>query len=101
MEQHKNIDHLLAQEKAFWHKLEVHCVAECCGIDALNLAPDFVAKVAQEHGIAKVKAHLFNLLEALIYWQVEFISSKTLNHYEDRTDFMQTLLKLLKNLFPE
>lgn len=32
--EHLNIDTLLKKNEDFWKSLEIHCLVECCGIDA-------------------------------------------------------------------
>lgn len=43
-----DIDQFILPMEPFWRMLEVHCLNECCGIDAFALWPDDLQKAARE-----------------------------------------------------
>ena len=34
-----DLDSMLRETEAFWQSLEIHCVADCCGMDAFSFWP--------------------------------------------------------------
>ncbi|AXO80647.1 hypothetical protein DZC78_09715 [Olleya aquimaris] len=98
MEKHLVIDDLINTQKQFWLDLQVHCIIECCGIDALELNNSHFITIVNKYGALNIIKYFIKILKHLNYSLNEFVSSKLLNIYEDKMDFSNRILKLLEKI---
>ena len=69
-------------KECFLHS-EVHCVRECCGIDAISTDPELIAEWGRQAGliaVADAKRQLADLV-AVVEDRTHNVSSLFLNHY--------------------
>lgn len=89
-----NIDDLMQGTRAFWRALELHCVPECCGVEAYSFWPDDVRGRSTEAGpgLGEALQVLRNHVDAL---DAQAVHSEQLNHCLDRTLFLRLLDHLI------
>lgn len=94
-----NIDELIEPTANFWKNLEVNCVPECCGIDALSFWEEDI-KIANEKAkipnldslIDKAITKVLNLEDDVI------VSSQLLNQLIHKKVFLKLLKHVRKKL---
>lgn len=85
------VDVLLNSSFGFFEKLEIHCVAECCGIDAFSFdAPDIIvaSKGADKR---KLIEDLEDAVVKLNHCSEKTIVSSRLNNLFDKSTFLHLL----------
>ncbi len=86
-----NIDFLIQPMEAFWRSLEVHCVSECCGINAHSFWPKDIWDAVRSCHDNALKAKLSNLRRHVDALSVDCVYSAILNQYFDRAMFSKLL----------
>lgn len=92
-----DLDPYMAPLNAFFDKLEVECVRECCGIEAFSFMPEDIHKALAgffaETMIIQLKAMQIAIEEQ--YW-CKTVGSTILNNNFDRKVFLQLLDHIIK-----
>lgn len=86
-----NIDPLIQPMEAFWRKLEVNCVTECCGINAHSFWAKDIWNAVRNCEDPDLKQKLADLRKHVDSFSVECVCSEILNEYLDRTMFSKLL----------
>ena len=92
-----DLDPYIALLNAFFDKLEVECVRECCGIEAFSFMPEDIHKalvgLSSESILTQLKAIQTAIEEQ--YW-CKTVGSTILNNNFDRKVFLQLLNHIIK-----
>lgn len=95
-EKYFNADIYLNLNLGFWQALEVHCIAECCGIDAFDLSPDEIIQTIKGYDQKLIKENLNALLKELESTDIKYVSSDIFNHYSTSKDFINRIQNIVK-----
>ena len=94
-----DLDPYIAPLNAFFVKLEVECVRECCGIQAFSFIPEDIHKalvgLSAETIVTQLKAIQTAIEEQ--YW-CKTVGSTILNNNFDRKVFLQLLDHIIKTI---
>ena len=94
-----DLDPYIAPLNAFFDKLEVECVRECCGIQAFSFIPEDIHKalvgLSAKTVIIQLKAMQTAIEER--YW-CKTLSSTILNNNFDRKVFLRLLAHIIKTI---
>ena len=94
-----DIDPYMSPLNAFFDRLEVECVRECCCIEAFSFMPEDIQKalvgLSAETVIIQLKAMQTAIEEQ--YW-CKTVSSTILNNNFDRKVFLQLLAHIIKTI---
>ena len=88
-----DLDPYMAPLNAFFDKLEVECVRECCGIQAFSFMPEDIQKALVGLSVETV----ITQLKAMQWW-CKTVSSTILNNNFDRKVFLQLLNHIIKTI---
>ena len=92
-----DLDSYMAPLNAFFDKVEVECVRECCGIQAFSFMPEDIHKalvgLSSESILTQLKAIQTAIEEQ--YW-CKTVGSTILNNNFDRKVFLQLLNHIIK-----
>ena len=92
-----DLDPYIVPLNAFFDKLEVECVRECCGIEAFSFMPEDIQKalvgLSAETVITQLKAMQTAIEEQ---WWCKTVSCTILNNNFDRKVFLQLLNHIIK-----
>nr|WP_311459571.1 DUF6331 family protein [uncultured Capnocytophaga sp.] len=88
---------LIAPLNAFFDKLEVECVRECCGIEAFSFMPEDIQKALAGLSVETVITQLKAMQTAIEeQWWCKTVSCTILNNNYDRKVFLQLLDHIIK-----
>ena len=94
-----DLDPYIAPLNAFFDKLEVECVRECCGIQAFSFIPEDIHKalvgLSAETIVTQLKAMQTTIEEQ---WWCKTVSSTILNNNFNRKVFLQLLDHIIKTI---
>ena len=86
-----DIDGLLGELWPLICRLETHCVAGCCGIDAYDFTREGVATALLELDCAHLHAACAAAKAAVTAAASEVLKSAAMNHFADKRVFLQLL----------
>lgn len=86
-----DIDALLGELWPLICRLETHCVAGCCGMDAYDFTPEAIATALLELDRAQLHASCAQAKIAVTAVASDVLLSSTMNHYADKRVFLQLL----------
>lgn len=89
--QASDIDALLGELWPLICRLETHCVAGCCGMDAYDFTREGVATALLELDRAHLHAACMAAKEAVTAAASDVLTSATMNHYADKRVFLQLI----------
>ena len=89
--QASDIDALLGELWPLICRLETHCVAGCCGMDAYDFTREGVATALLELDRAQLHAACAAARIAVAATASDVLLSNTMNHYADKRVFLQLL----------
>ena len=94
-----DLDPYIAPLNAFFDKLEVECVGECCGIQASSFIPEDIHKALVGLSAKTVITQLKVMQTAIEeqYWY-KTVGSTILNNNFDRKVFLQLLDHIVKTI---
>ena len=72
-------------------RLETHCVAGCCGMDAYDFTREGIATALLELDRAHMHAACIKARDAVTAATSDVLTSATMNHYADKRVFLQLL----------
>lgn len=72
-------------------RLETHCVAGCCGMDAYDFTREGVATALLELDLAQLHAACLAAKVAVTAAASDVLTSATMNHFADKRVFLQLL----------
>ena len=94
-----DIDPYMSPLNAFFDRLEVECVRECCCIEAFSFMPEDIQKalvgLSAETVIIQLKAMQTAIEEQ---WWCKTVGSTILNNNFDRKVFLQLLNHIIKTI---
>ena len=94
-----DLDPYMSPLNAFFDRLEVECVRECCCIEAFSFMPEDIQKalvgLSAETVIIQLKA-MQTAIEG--QWWCKTVSSTILNNNFDRKVFLQLLNHIIKTI---
>lgn len=94
-----DLDPYIVPLNAFFDKLEVECVRECCGIEAFSFMPENIHKalvgLSSESIVTQLKAMQTAIEEQ---WWYSAVGSTILNNNFDRKVFLQLLAHIIKTI---
>ena len=94
-----DLDPYMAPLNAFFDRLEVECVRECCCIEAFSFMPEDIQKalvgLSAETVIIQLKAMQTAIEEQ---WWYSAVGSTILNNNFDRKVFLQLLAHIIKTI---
>ena len=94
-----DLDPYIAPLNAFFDKLEVECVRECCGIEAFSFMPENIHKalvgLSSESIVTQLKAMQTAIEEQ---WWYNSVGSTILNNNFDKKVFLQLLAHIIKTI---
>ena len=94
-----DLDPYIAPLNAFFDKLEVECVRECCGIQAFSFIPEDIHNalvgLSAETIVTQLKAMQTTIEEQ---WWCKTVSSTILNNNFNRKVFLQLLDHIIKTI---
>lgn len=94
-----DLDPYIAPLNAFFDKLEVECVRECCGIEAFSFMPENIHKalvgLSSESIVTQLKAMQTAIEEQ---WWYNTVGSTILNNNFDKKVFLQLLAHIIKTI---
>lgn len=90
-----NIDAFLLRNRRFWRRLEEHCIADCCGLDAFEFSETKILQAATTFSSAKI---VENMEEALHYLEEKesayIVSHEVLNFRKPKKEIVGILEKV-------
>ena len=86
-----DIDGLLGELWPLICRLETHCVAGCCGMDAYDFTREGVATALLELDRAQLHAACAAARIAVAATASDVLLSNTMNHYADKRVFLQLI----------
>ncbi|WP_221405028.1 DUF6331 family protein [Aurantibacter aestuarii] len=99
----KHIDKWLNKNETFWNSLQVHCITECCGIDAFCFEEQTIKDAIKTENVKKLinNINLFNI--EVIQSEITEVTSDVLHITENKKAFLErmyaiknTILKMEK-----
>ena len=94
-----DLDPYIVPLNAFFDKLEVECVRECCGIEAFSFMPENIHKalvgLSSESIVTQLKAKQTAIEEQ---WWYNTVGSTILNNNFDKKVFLQLLAHIIKTI---
>ena len=94
-----DLDPYIAPLNAFFDKLEVECVRECCGIEAFSFMPEDIQKALVGLSVETVITQLKAMQTAIEeQWWYNTVGSTILNNNFDRKVFLQLLDHIIKTI---
>ena len=94
-----DLDPYIVPLNAFFDKLEVECVRECCGIQAFSFMPEDIHKalvgLSAETIVTQLKAMQTAIEEQ---WWYNTVGSTILNNNFDKKVFLQLLAHIIKTI---
>ncbi|AUC74617.1 DUF6331 family protein [Olleya sp. Bg11-27] len=96
--EHLNIDTLLKKNEDFWKSLEIHCLVECCGIDAFAFDKKNIQKESINHDVSDIQNNLKLIIKQIDITESKKISSDLFNLYENKKVFKNRINEILKVL---
>jgi hypothetical protein len=94
-----DLDSYMAPLNAFFDKLEVECVRECCGIEAFSFMPEDIHKALVGLSVETVIIQLKAMQTAIEeQWWCKTVGSTILNNNFDRKVFLQLLNHIIKTI---
>ena len=94
-----DLDPYIVPLNAFFDKLEVECVRECCGIEAFSFMPENIHKalvgLSSESIVTQLKAMQTAIEEQ---WWYNTVGSTILNNNFDKKVFLQLLAHIIKTI---
>ena len=94
-----DLDPYIVPLNAFFDKLEVECVRECCGIEAFSFMPENIHKalvgLSSESIVTQLKAMQTAIEEQ---WCYNTVGSTILNNNFDKKVFLQLLAHIIKTI---
>lgn len=95
----RQIDTLLNDTAMFWGALQIHCVAECCGLSAFGFRPSDIVAAANASGYSDTRERLTRLHTAITTdVDADCLQSDTFNQYIDRGDLLTLLQHMIESL---
>ncbi len=92
------IDFLLEKNEEFWKDLEIHCLVECCGIDAFALDEENILKIITNYNELDIKNNLEELVKEINKSTHKNISSGLFNQCENKEVFKKRIEQVLEHL---
>ena len=86
-----DIDGLLGELRPLICRLETHCVAGCCGMDAYDFTRTGIATALLELDRAQLHAACSAAKVAVTAAASDVLTSATMNHFADKRVFLQWL----------
>ena len=94
-----DLDPYIAPLNAFFDKLEVECVRECCGIESFSFMPEDIYKALVGLSVKTVITQLKAMQIAIEeQWWYKTVGSTILNNNFDRKVFLQLLDHIIKTI---
>lgn len=93
-----NADNFLKRNIEFWQDLEVHCVAECCGIDAFDFSKENLDKTIEYYDSKGIIRNLEELIFDLELTKLKYTSSSIFNQSLKTNEFLIQIKKIKKNI---
>ena len=94
-----DLDPYIAPLNAFFDKLEVACVRECCGIQAFSFMPEDIHKALVGLSAETIVTQLEAMQTAIEeQWWYNVVGSTILNNNFDRKVFLQLLAHMIKTI---
>jgi RNA-splicing ligase RtcB len=100
MEKSINIDKYLREVEGFWRNIEVHCVAECCGLDAFDFSKNVIQKATSNETKTQVIKTLELIISEIAASQENEVSSEVFNSHLNKIEFVELLEDILKKMSP-
>lgn len=88
------VDPLLAELSELWRAIELHCVAECCGLGAFDFTPEAIVDATADMDVSALRASLNDAIRAVEALDSTVVVSARLNTIADS----KTLLDLLSHI---
>jgi len=88
------IDEIIEPLSPLFDQLEIHCVAECCGLDAISFEPDDILASVEKLDRKSLIDELGHAINQITQLTHDVLGSKRLNNGIDRG----TLLELLGHI---
>jgi hypothetical protein len=85
------VDDLLTPTFDFFDKLEIHCMAECCGIGAFSFEPTDIEKASKNLDKNKLIEVFERTIKKLNDTTEKTVTSSRLNNLFDKTTFIHLL----------
>ena len=94
-----DLDPYIAPLNAFFDKLEVECVRECCGIQAFSFMPEDIQKALVGLSVETIVTQLKAMQTAIEeQWWYNTVGSTILNNNFDKKVFLQLLAHIIKTI---
>lgn len=81
-----------------WNKTETECGVDCCGIDALRLWPEDIARATQSLDIVGLLNQLKDLKEDLVRSSEQVVCYYRLNQLFDKATFLELIEYLINEV---
>ncbi|MUU79175.1 DUF6331 family protein [Winogradskyella endarachnes] len=90
-----NIDNWINKNETFWKALEIHCMVECCGIDAFAFDKETILSKTLQHDVLDIKNNIEAIIKEINISKFDKISSGFFNLYEDKEVFGKRMTEIL------
>ncbi len=94
----ENLDLYLTVNEKFWSLLETNCVAGCCGIDAFDLYPDEITRVASQFPKSSIESELIEAKKNILNSKSTAFCSKRLNWTFEKSVLIELVDHIIKNV---
>lgn len=92
------VDDLNEPLGTFWGRLEIDCMALCCGVDAFNFMPDTILQRTTELDWSRVTTELKSLREQVQQLAEPIVVSGRLNQLFEKSVYLRLLDHLIDTL---
>ena len=91
-------DIYLELNKEFWQDFEIHCVAECCGIDAFDFSKEAIQETISYYDKEVIITNLDILIEEMQSSMFKDASSSIFNAYLKKEAFLKIIKEIKQNI---
>ncbi|MBQ4820737.1 DUF6331 family protein [Aquimarina sp. MMG016] len=91
-------DIYLELNKEFWRDLEIHCVAECCGVDAFDFSKEEIQKTITCYDKEEIINNLDFLLGKIELSDYKYVSSGLFDEYSKKKVFVERIKRIKENI---
>lgn len=93
-----NIDSFLLRNRRFWQRLEEHCVADCCGLDAFEFSEAKILQAAASFSSTKIVENIEEVLDFIEASNLDYVRSREVLNSSPHKDIIVPILETIRNV---
>ncbi len=98
MVKYLNIDAFLLRNRRFWRRLEEHCVAACCGLDAFEFSEAKILWAAAAFSSPKIVENIEETLHYIEENKAIYLASHEVLNSRRSTEEIVSILEKVRNV---